>query len=73
MALTVTNLKRRFIIDRDGKEIELSDPNTNLGPDEILKHYMPMYPELTNARIEGPKVESGKAIYTFTTEVGTHG
>jgi PRTRC genetic system protein C len=73
MALQVTQLKRKFVLDNDGDEKPLSDPSSAMTPQEVLKHYLPIYPELTNARVEGPRVEAGQAVYKLTTEAGTHG
>ncbi len=69
MALQVTSLTREFIL---GKKT-LSDPNPALSPEEVMKHYSGSYPEMTNATISGPKIEAGKAVYSFKTTVGTKG
>lgn len=74
MALQVTNLTREFSLKKDGKkEVVLTDPNDSMSPEEVMKFYSGNYPELTNATISGPKVEGGKAIYSFKTVVGTKG
>lgn len=73
MALQVTELKRVFKMTKDGKEIELSDPNRELSPEEVLKFYSSTHAELTNATIEGPKVKDGKAEYTAVTKAGKLG
>lgn len=73
MALQVTNLQRKFVMEKDGRDIELKDPGEHLSPEEVHKHYMPLYPELTNATLEGPKVEGGRAVYRVDSEAGTHG
>jgi PRTRC genetic system protein C len=73
MALQVTGLIRKFTFERGNKTITLDDPNPSMRPEEVLKHYSPMYGELTNASVKGPKVEGGSANYSFTTTVGTKG
>lgn len=73
MALQVSTLKRKFTITKKGKDIELADPNPEMAPQEVIKFYSSEYPELTNATLSGPKVESGKAVYSFKTTVGTKG
>ena len=75
MALQVTNLQRKFIIKKDGKnkDIELTDPNGDMSPEEVMKFYSGTYPELTNAVVEGPKVEGDKASYTISTKAGKLG
>lgn len=73
MALQVTNLKRSFIYKNGNKDVSLSDPNSEMSPEEVIKFYTAKHPELTNATISGPKVEGSKAVYTFKTIVGTKG
>lgn len=69
MALQVTSLKREFVF---GKKT-LTDPNNNMTPEEVKKHYSGSFPELTNATLSGPRVEGDKAIYSFKATVGTKG
>jgi PRTRC genetic system protein C len=75
MALQVTNLKRSFTIDKGkgGKNVDLSDPNPEMTPEEVMKFYSGNYPELTNAIVDGPKVVGDKANYTITTKAGKLG
>jgi PRTRC genetic system protein C len=73
MALQITSLPRTFEIEVEGKKITLDDPGSHLTPDEVLKHYMGVYPQLTNAHVDGPKVSGGKAGYTMNTKAGTKG
>lgn len=73
MALQVTDLKRVFKLDNDGKVTNLSDPNPNMAPADVAKFYAGSYPELTTASLEGPKVVGDEAEYTFSLNVGTKG
>ncbi len=73
MALEVTNLKRLFKIKKDGKFIELPDPNKEFTTDEVMNFYSNQYPELTTSTIDGPKVEGDSAVYEFKTTIGTKG
>lgn len=74
MGLQVTTLKRTFIIKKGkGKDIELPDPNPEMLSAEVIKFYSAEHPELTNATINGPKVENDKAVYGFNSSVGTKG
>lgn len=74
MALQVTHLQRTFKLDKGkGKSVELSDPNIEMSPQEVMKFYSGSHPELTNAIIEGPKVEGDKAAYTISTKAGKLG
>ncbi|HSA34489.1 MAG TPA: PRTRC system protein C [bacterium] len=55
------------------KNLKLPDPGAEMTPERALSFYANTYPELTVARIEGPVIEEGKAIYTFVTTLGTKG
>ena len=37
MALQVSTLKRKFTITKNGKEVDLSDPNPDMEPQEVIK------------------------------------
>ena len=69
MALSITGIKRVF--KHNG--LELSDPNPDMTPDEVMNHYSNMYPELTTSNVHGPNMEGDKAVYEFKTTVGTKG
>lgn len=73
MSLQVTGISREFTIKKDGKSIKISDPNPEMSPEDVIKFYSSTYPELTNAIIEGPKVDGDVAIYTFNTKAGKLG
>ncbi len=73
MALDVKKLKRKFKFKKDGKMIELPDPNPSLSVDEVMGFYSNQYPELTTCTIDGPKIDGDGAIYEFKTTVGTKG
>lgn len=74
MALEVKALPRAFVLDKgNGKTITLTDPNSDMSPDEVMKFHSGSYPELTNAVIEGPKVENDKATYKISTKAGKLG
>jgi PRTRC genetic system protein C len=73
MALEVTNLKRKFNFKKDGKTVELPDPNPEFSVDEVIQFYSGQHSELTTCTIDGPKIEDGAAVYEFKTTVGTKG
>lgn len=73
MALQVANINREFTFKRDGKEVNLPDPNPSMSPQEVMKFYASTYGELTNAVVTGPVVKERKANYTFTTQTGKLG
>lgn len=49
MSLQVNSLKRIFKLP-DGTELQ--DPNPALLPEEVIKHYCAIYPEITNGSVE---------------------
>lgn len=69
MALNITTLPRVF---KHGT-IELTDPDPNLLPDEVMSFYSNTYPELTTSNVHGPKMEADKVVYEFKCTVGTKG
>lgn len=73
MALEITGHKRVFKFKKDGKDIELPDPNPNFSLADVQKFYSGEFPEMTNATLAGPKVVGDKAEYKLTTVVGTKG
>lgn len=75
MAFQVTNLKRVFKIKNEEtkKETILEDPNPNMSAQEVAKFYASEYPELTNAKIEGPTVVKDQAHYVLSTKAGQLG
>lgn len=73
MALEVTALKRVFKFKKDGKQIDLPDPNREFTAEEVIQFYSSTHPELTTSTIDGPKIEGDSAVYEFKTTVGTKG
>lgn len=53
--------------------ITLTDPNPELGPDQVREFWSTQYPELLNAVVEGPVTKAGTATYTFTRAAGSKG
>lgn len=75
MALNISTYKRKFVYEKDGKDIVFPDPGTNIVPDKVADFYSAQYPELINARIEGPELDdkTETVIYTISTKAGTNG
>lgn len=69
MSLQVETIERVFKYDKK----ELKDPNTSYTESQVLDVYSEQFPELINARVDGPEIENGKAIFNFVTNVGTKG
>jgi len=71
--MEVNQLKRKFIFEKDGADIELSDPNPTMSPGEVLKFYTGSYAELTTASVKGPKLDNDIATFKFIQSVGVKG
>lgn len=69
MALQTKGLDRVF----KHKGLELSDPSSDMSPEEVMGFYANTYPELTTSNVFGPVVEEDKYVYEFKTTVGTKG
>ena len=67
--MEVQQLKRVF----KHKKKNLADVDPTLSPDEVMNIYSHTYPELVNAKVEGPKIEKNQAIFTFSSSLGTKG
>ena len=73
MALEVTKLKRKFSLNKNGKVVDLSDPNPTMTAEEVIKFHSGTHPELTNGVLEGPKVVGDTATYIVSTQAGKLG
>jgi PRTRC genetic system protein C len=71
--MEVTNLRRIFSFKKNGKDVQLEDPNPNMESAQVMKFYAGTYPELTNGVLEGPTVIKDQAIYTMKTQAGKLG
>lgn len=66
-------LKRVFRFEKDGKTVNLTDPNPKFTPAEVMQFYTGQHPELTTSTIDGPKTENDCQVYEFKTTIGTKG
>ncbi len=69
MALNIKDIDRVF----KHKNLELSDPNPSMAPEEVMSFYAGTYPELTTSNVHGPVIKDDKAVYEFKTTIGTKG
>ena len=72
MAETTLTIRPLVRIFRYGA-LELEDPDTTLTTEEVKDFWGDVYPELTQAVIEGPDYKDDRAEYTFRRAVGTKG
>lgn len=72
--LTVEKLKRTFdFTDSSGTKHKLTDPGLHMHPREVMKFYAGTHPELTTAKIIGPKIEDNKQVFSIKSQVGEKG
>lgn len=53
--------------------LKLDDPAPTSTPEEVKEFYSGIYPELTQAIIEGPEYKDNTIVYTLRKAVGTKG
>lgn len=73
MALDIQNFRRKFFFKKNGKEIDLVDPNRDMSPQEVIAFHSGQHPELTTCTIDGPRPDGDTMVYEFKTTVGTKG
>jgi PRTRC genetic system protein C len=73
MSLIVTSLEREFKFTNGSAEINLSDPNPEMSPDEVMNFFSGSYPELTTATVHGPEIDNDRVVYRFKTTIGVKG
>lgn len=69
MALEIVSTKRVFKY----KDMNLPDPMPGASTSRVLEFYSNQYPELVNAKVEGPEINNDVAEYSFTGELGEKG
>lgn len=71
--IQVSNIERRFVMKKDGKDIILKEVDPTWSVDEIMTFYSHVHPELVNATYNEKGIEDDVIIYEFTTTIGTKG
>jgi len=71
--IEVISVKRKFVVKKGGKLIEIDDPNPDFTLAEVRKFLAGSYPDIVNGTIEGPEIKDDCHIYTFSTAIGTNG
>ncbi|WP_018125147.1 PRTRC system protein C [Desulfovibrio oxyclinae] len=73
MTVEVKSMPRVFKCKIGGEERTLPDPDANMFPEQVMRHYAATYPELTNAVASGPDVKQDEVVWTFAVNVGRKG
>ncbi len=71
--ILATALERVFIINDNGNEIRLSDPDPSWNEQSVINYYANQYPMLTTARISAPQFNADKVEFRLETVMGTKG
>lgn len=71
--LEVKQLPRVFLFNNNSKELKLTDPDPSMNSDDVLNFYSTLYPVLTTAKVEGPRIEDDEVQFKFLTTIGTKG
>lgn len=66
-------LPREFKVEIDGEDVVLPDPSHTMSVKAVIEHYANLYPELTNCKVDEPKIEKDKMVYNVSSKKGTHG
>lgn len=67
--MEVERLKRVFKY----KGQELPDPDHSLSTSEVKSLLSGTWPELINAKVQGPEIKDGKQIFSFSEQLGSKG
>ena len=51
----------------------LPDPDPDMSPQEVLRHYARNYPDLNTGAVEGPVQIDGESVFTFKRGIGVKG
>lgn len=73
MAFNVTGIPRVFQFELNSETIELTDPNPDFSPEEVMSLYANQYPILTTSTVKGMDIIDDKAVYEFVTTIGVKG
>ena len=71
--LLATELKRVFILKKNGQEIPLSDIDPNWSVESVMNFYANTYPILTTAKVSAPQIKDDTVEYVFESVMGTKG
>lgn len=67
--MDIIQVKRKFKY----KDLVLDDPHESKSPNQVLEHYMLVYPELANAKVESQGIVDDADTYEFKVNIGTKG
>lgn len=71
--LLATQLERVFILNENGQEVRLSDPEPRWSVEAVMNFYANTYPILTTAKVSAPQIKDDTVQYRFESVMGTKG
>lgn len=71
--LLATQLERLFILEDNGQDIRLTDPEPRWSVEAVMNFYANMYPILTTAKASAPQIKDDAVEYKFESVMGTKG
>ena len=71
--IKTTLLERIFIYKEKDINLNLTDPNPDWNPEEVMNFYAHTYPMLTTAKISGPQIKDDQLVYKMESVLGTKG
>lgn len=71
--MNIETLERVFQYAKGNTTLDLSDPDPNSTPQEVLKIYAATYPELNNGSVSEGTTKDDKLVFKFSTTIGTKG
>lgn len=71
--LLATTLERVFILNENGQDIKLNDPEPRWSVESVINFYANMYPILTTSKVSAPQIKDDAVEYRFESVMGTKG
>lgn len=71
--LLATQLERIFILNENGQDIQLSDPEPKWSAEAVMNFYSNPYPILASAKLSAPVIQGDTVRYRFDSVMGTKG
>lgn len=71
--LVAKHLDRVFLLQQNGTDIKLTDPEPSWSVEAVMNFYANTYPILATAKISAPRIEEDAIQYRFESVMGTKG
>ncbi|OJW81486.1 MAG: PRTRC system protein C [Bacteroidetes bacterium 46-16] len=71
--LVAKQLDRIFLLQENGTDIRLTDPEPLWSVEAVMNFYANTYPILATAKISAPRIEDDAVQYRFESVIGTKG